>query len=213
MRGDHTKGLVVFRAMEIDFARWDLPALGAAWQAARPFPHVIVDGLVADDALHTLRAAMAEEPHWPNSNEIYEMMGSAQPMSHPTLRAFEATLGGHAAVEAVRAVTGKPVGRIEMRSYVFMPGMYLLPHSDCQRAIGRLVAFAFYLWPGPCEGGELELFDCVVDGDAVVTSHPAGTIEPRANRLVLFDVSPASLHQVREVRAGARLSLSGWFYT
>jgi len=29
--------------------------------------------------------------------------------------------------------------------------------------------------------------------------------------MVLFDVSNASLHQVREVLAGTRVSLTGWF--
>ncbi len=33
-----------------------------------------------------------------------------------------------------------------------------------------------------------------------------------ANRLVVFDVSDVSLHQVREVLAGLRISLAGWFY-
>ena len=35
--------------------------------------------------------------------------------------------------------------------------------------------------------------------------------EPRENRIVIFEVTPASLHQVREVVRGARVSLSGWF--
>jgi len=40
----------------------------------------------------------------------------------------------------------------------------------------------------------------------------ARVIEPRANRLVVFDVSDGSLHQVREVVSGLRISLAGWFY-
>jgi len=40
----------------------------------------------------------------------------------------------------------------------------------------------------------------------------ARLIEPRPNRLVVFDVSDVSLHQVREVVGGLRISLAGWFY-
>jgi len=46
----------------------------------------------------------------------------------------------------------------------------------------------------------------------VTEQHPVKCIEPRANRLVLFEVGPAAVHQVRGVTAGARVSLSGWFY-
>jgi len=45
-----------------------------------------------------------------------------------------------------------------------------------------------------------------------VATEPAGQIEPRPNRLVVFEVSEASLHQVREVIGGLRISLAGWFY-
>jgi hypothetical protein len=196
----------------IDFSRWDVAALGESWRQARPFAHVVLDDLVPSDALDGLRRAVAEEPHWPNRGEIYDMMASALPTAHPTLRSFEGALGGADGLAAVRAITGKAVERIEMRSYVYLAGQYLLPHSDCRTGMGRLVAYTFYLWQGPMEGGELELFACDMDGGLVVATRPALTITPRANRLVLFDVTPATLHQIREVRSGARLSLSGWFY-
>ena len=48
-------------------------------------------------------------------------------------------------------------------------------------------------------------------GDELISARPAHRVEPRANRLVLFDVTNASLHQVREVLAGNRVSLAGWF--
>jgi Rps23 Pro-64 3,4-dihydroxylase Tpa1-like proline 4-hydroxylase len=67
-----------------------------------------------------------------------------------------------------------------------------------------LLAFAYYLpTPAPPEGGELELFRGF---------ESARVIEPRPNRLVVFDVGDGTLHQVREVLAGLRLSLAGWFY-
>jgi Rps23 Pro-64 3,4-dihydroxylase Tpa1-like proline 4-hydroxylase len=49
------------------------------------------------------------------------------------------------------------------------------------------------------------------DGDLVRTES-ARLVEPHGNRLVVFDVSDASLHQVREVTGGLRISLAGWFY-
>ena len=51
-----------------------------------------------------------------------------------------------------------------------------------------------------------------MDGDEVVSSRPAIQIKPQDNRMVIFDVTNASLHQVCEVLAGARVSLTGWFF-
>jgi Rps23 Pro-64 3,4-dihydroxylase Tpa1-like proline 4-hydroxylase len=138
-------------------------------------------------------------------------MGSAETVSHPVLREFHAALGAPAMLDAVRAITGRPVARCDLRSYVYVAGSYLLPHADSRASIGRLVAYAYYLHTGGCDGGELELFDCTMNGDELIAATPAQRIVPRDNRMVMFDVTNASLHQVCEVLAGARVSLTGWF--
>ncbi len=81
------------------------------------------------------------------------------------------------------------------------------------QAGSRALAYAWYLSsPEPPVGGELELYRCEHDGLALTVTEPARLIEPVANRLAVFDVSDVSLHQVREVLAGLRISLAGWFY-
>ena len=111
-------------------------------------------------------------------------------------------------------VTGKALRRAEMRAYAYREGHYLLPHTDHQADVGRALAFAYYVpSPEPPRGGELELFACTTDDAGAITHVASGTtIEARPNRLVVFDVGDASLHQVREVLEGVRISLSGWFY-
>lgn len=114
-------------------------------------------------------------------------------------------------LEAIRAISGRPVTSADLRSYVYVPGSYLLPHADSRASIGRMVAFAYYLFTEGCEGGELELYACEMAGDELTSARSAHVVMPRANRMVLFDVTNASLHQVREVTAGNRVSLTGWF--
>lgn len=197
----------------IDFECWDADAMASAWRAAKPFGHVIIDDLVPPQRLDELRRAVASEPHWPEGAEFYEVMGSATPPAHQALRGFAGSLGCPEALDALRRITGKRVSRVDVRSYVYLAGSYLLPHSDCRADVGRALAYAFYLLPAAaCRGGELELFDCVEEDGEVTATAPGPVIAPAANRLVLFDVSPVSLHQVREVLSGGRVSLSGWFY-
>jgi Rps23 Pro-64 3,4-dihydroxylase Tpa1-like proline 4-hydroxylase len=195
----------------IDLAKWDLPHRANEWRAARPFAHLVIDDLVDAPSLAALCTAVAAEPHWPNRGEIFDLMGSADQVQHPTLRAFHAELGAPEILSAVRMLSGRPIDRVDLRSYVYMPGNYLLPHTDCRTSMGRQVAYAYYLYSREVEGGELELFDCSMQGDDIVATRPALRIEPRENRMVIFEVTPASLHQVREVVRGARVSLSGWF--
>jgi Rps23 Pro-64 3,4-dihydroxylase Tpa1-like proline 4-hydroxylase len=198
----------------LDFSRLLDLELAAAWRAAAPFPHLILDDLVPSERRAELLDAFGEEPCTRLHDEIFELLASAKDVEHPALRAFQDDLGGPSVCAALARITGESVARVEMRAYAFEAGDYLLPHSDHQRGVGRALAFAYYLdTPFPVEGGELELFACDLDGDgAVIATRSARRIPPTPNRIVIFDVGDASLHQVREVTRGSRFSLSGWFY-
>ncbi len=197
----------------IDVAGWDLPGLAERWRAARPFPHLLIDGLLGRERLKELRAEFAKEPHWPVGDQIYEFVTSGWPPARPGLVDFFAALSTPEVLRAVAAISGEAVTRLEGRGYVYLAGSYLLPHADYREGEGRAVAFVYYLAPDEgLQGGELELFDCVVEGGELVSAKPALRIEPRPDRLALFAVSPTTLHQVREVLQGGRASLAGWFY-
>ncbi len=185
----------------LEFAPLDTDALAAQWRAAAPFPHVQVESLISDKALSALRYGVSAEPHWPNRSELYEMMASGDEVTNRMLGRFATAIRAPEFMAAVTAITGKSVSSVQVRSYVYLEGSYLLPHTDLGDGSERRVAWIFYLSERTaCEGGELELF-----------GEPPTLIEPIANRLVLMDVSDDSLHQVREVTRGARISLAGWF--
>ncbi|MBA3464879.1 MAG: 2OG-Fe(II) oxygenase [Deltaproteobacteria bacterium] len=176
----------------------DEAALAAAWREAQPFPHLVFDDVVpATPVLDVLddEAVVRQE------GDIFCFEASGD------LHELSASFGAVLAPPLAR-ITGKPVTRAELRAYAYRPGHYLLPHSDHQDGLERLLAFAYYLpSPEPLTGGELELYRQTPE-----RIDSALLISPEANRLVVFDVSDVSLHQVREVLAGLRLSLAGWFY-
>ncbi len=188
----------------------DEDALAAAWRAAQPFPHVVIDDFAGDvDAL----LALVDEEHVDRyEGDLFIFEASAPEPRSDELRAVHASFAA-ALVAPLARITGKPLARADMRAYAYRPGHYLLPHTDHQDGLDRAIAYAYYLpSPAPPTGGELELFRCAVADREIVSVESARTIAPRANRLVLFDVGDASLHQVREVVAGLRISLAGWFY-
>lgn len=197
----------------VAFDSWDTDALRAQWRAARPFPHVVIDDALDPEAVASLREAVAREPHWPNRGEIYEMMASSVELTHPVLRELAREMGSPRSRQVIREVCGAESSQVEVRSYVYLPGSYLLPHTDFGDGRERRVSYALYLGAagGTLRGGELVLYDCERAGDLILRTQAACEIEPRAGRLVLMDVSPGSLHEVREVVEGARLSFAGWF--
>lgn len=190
----------------------DERGLAAAWRAAQPFPHLVFDAFVPEPALPALLAVLEDEPVERYESDLFAFEATAP---EPTTAAFRDLRASFAAALApsLSRITGKPVARADLRAYAYRVGHYLLPHSDNQLGHERVLAFAYYLpSPDPPDGGELELFRCPIEHGEITATESARLIEPRPNRLVVFDVSDTSLHQVREVLGGLRISLAGWFY-
>ena len=197
----------------ITFQHWNRTQLRKEWEQAQPFPHVIVDNAVPADRLQTLREAVAAEPHGPNCSALYEMMASAETVQHATLRGFQQSLQIPSFLETLHAITTRRVQTADLRSYVYLEGSFLLPHTDSGRDNRRQIAYMLYLSdPAHSTGGELLLYEATLHKGEVVATRQASSIRPEAGRLVLFEVSNHSLHEVSEITQGARVSLTGWFY-
>ncbi len=190
----------------------DLDALSRQWRAARPFPHLVVDDVLSPDELAELFAILDEESVDPYEGDILSFEASPPEPRTAELRAVRESFAA-AFAPSLERITGKPITRADLRAYAYRVGHYLLPHSDHREGLARMLAYAYYLpSPEPPTGGELELFRCAIANGELTETTSALLIEPRGNRLVVFDVSDVSLHQVREVTAGLRMSLAGWFY-
>lgn len=189
----------------------EVERLQRAWREAAPFPHVVIDGVIDEETLGRWMEILEEEGVDGYEGDLFAF--EATPVVARSEAFEEVRRGIEAMAPWLARVTGKRVARADVRAYAYRVGHYLLPHSDHREGLGRQIAFAYYLpSPEPPVGGELELFACRVEAGEIVETTSARVIEPRANRIVLFDVSDVSLHQVREVMAGLRLSLAGWFY-
>jgi hypothetical protein len=191
----------------------DEARLADEWRSARPFPHLVFDDVVGGAAMPELLAILDEEPVETFASEVYTFDASHPEPRTDGLRRLRESFAATFAPPLAR-ITKKTLRRVDLRAYAYREGHYLLPHSDHQEGVGRALAFAFYVpSPEPPTGGELELFRCDVDERGeIIATESAKIIEPRGDRLVVFDVGDVSLHQVREVLSGLRISLSGWFY-
>lgn len=190
----------------------DEAQLAHDWRAAWPFPHLVFDDFVPADRLADLLATLDEEPVDRYEGDIFVFDASAPEPATPELRELRASFA-HLLAPPLSRITDRALHRVDMRTYAYRVGHYLLPHCDHQDGLERQLAYAYYLpSPEPPSGGELEMFACRAEGGELIATERAVLIEPVPNRLVVFEVSPLSLHQVCEVIAGLRLSLAGWFY-
>jgi Rps23 Pro-64 3,4-dihydroxylase Tpa1-like proline 4-hydroxylase len=177
---------------------------------ADPFRHWILDDACArpDELLQIIDDEGVEL----YEGDIFRFDATAPEPRGAELRTLRDTFAA-ALAPALSQLCGKHLTRADMRAYAYRSGHYLLPHTDHREGLERVLAYAYYLpTPEPPIGGELELFACTSNGVELMSTTSAKLIEPRANRLVVFEVGDLSLHQVREVLSGMRLSLAGWFY-
>jgi hypothetical protein len=192
--------------------RADPDKLAAEWRAAAPFPHVVIDDVVEAADLNELMDILDEEPVERSDGDIFSFEATAPEPTTPAFREVREQFARDLAPVFSR-VGGKNVTRVDMRAYAYRPGHFLLPHTDHQDGLGRVYAYAYYLpSPEPAVDGELELYACEIADGELVDIVSARRIAPRPNRLVVFEVGDRSLHQVREVLGGLRISLAGWFY-
>ncbi|MGE0398882.1 MAG: 2OG-Fe(II) oxygenase [Kofleriaceae bacterium] len=190
----------------------DEAALATAWRSAAPFPHLVIDDFLDPACLDEIMAILDEEGVERFEADLYAFDATAPEPHTEEMRALR-TAWARALAPALSRITGTPVSTADLRAYAYRAGHYLLPHADHQDGLERKLAFAYYLpSPEPVTGGELELYRCRVEDGELVEIHSAKLVDPRPNRISIFDVSDVSLHQVREVLGGLRLSLSGWFY-
>jgi Rps23 Pro-64 3,4-dihydroxylase Tpa1-like proline 4-hydroxylase len=175
-----------------------------------PFRHVILDD--ACERPDELLELLEEEPVEPYQGDLFMFEATAPEPRTRELRELRDRFAAELA-PGLSELTGTRVSRVDMRAYAYRVGHYLLPHTDHREGLDRVLAYAYYLpSPEPPAGGELELYACSASDGELTAMTSAKIIEPRANRLVVFEVGDRSLHQVREVLAGLRISLAGWFY-
>lgn len=181
-----------------------------AWSSAAPFPHLVIDDAARDP--EALLGLIEEEAVARYEGDLFVFEATPPEPRSDELKRVRAEFAA-AYTASLSRITGHAVSKIDMRAYAYRPGHYLLAHTDHQDGLQRRLAYAYYLpSPDAPAGGELELFACETDHGEITATHSAKLIEPVPNRLAIFEVSDRSLHQVREVLGGLRLSLAGWFY-
>lgn len=203
----------------------DPEALNAGYQAARPFPHIVIDNLFPQDMLEQVREVFPrpdgiEWRRFDNAEEkklgfwhtceidpyLYDFL---QAMNAPPMLKFLETLTGIEGLVPDPYFGGAGLHQI-------LPGGFLKVHADFnvhpKLNLDRRLNMLIYLnkdWQDEW-GGHLELWDA-----GITTCHEK--IAPLFNRTVIFSTTDTSFHghphPLQCPEGESRKSLSFYYYT
>lgn len=180
-----------------------------------PFYHRVIDNFLPEDTLKEVIERHRETEFYEKHSDLFHFLQSNELKNEKQFSSFLGLVRNE--MQKDLSYLNKKVEEEEMDLFasIYDPGHYLLPHDDC--ITQRVLAFSFYL-NSPLEeaenvensgnthskeNGHLALYD--KDGRTVVRR-----VEPVANRLVIFEVSSRSYHEVEMMRIGRRAALTGW---
>lgn len=212
--------------LELGRLEADLPRLAEAYRTATPFPHAVLDDVLAPEVLERLVAEHDAVPQrsWTNYLHLNERkFAHRDPAAWgPTLRAVTDALMAPDTIRFLEQLTGidgllpdpSMDGGGLHRSH---RGGFLNVHADFTAHHGdpglhRRVNLLLFLNPGWDEGwgGALELW-------APDMARPVASIAPNGNRIVVFTTTPESYHGHPEALRCpddvARRSLAVYYFT
>ncbi|XP_004626032.1 prolyl 3-hydroxylase OGFOD1 isoform X1 [Octodon degus] len=179
-----------------------------------PFPHCVIPNFIeSQDFLEGLHKELLSLDFHEKYNDLYKFQQSddLKKRREPHISALRKLLfeDFRAWLSDISSIDLEPTIDMSCAKYEFTDA--LLCHDD--ELEGRRVAFILYLVPpwDSALGGTLDLYST---DEHFQPKQIIKSLVPAWNKLVFFEVSPVSFHQVSEVLSEekSRLSISGWFH-
>ncbi len=177
-----------------------------------PFPHLAIDEFFIEEKLDEVISALEDEEFFLKEADLFQFIQTSDlsESSNPIFREFVSFLLSEEFQSFIEAITSCKLSRkkVDVTGNIYSDTDYLICHDD--KLPERKIAFIFYLTDLKEKiGGSLNLFESEHSYPTIVTKK----IIPRYNRLMFFEVTPTSFHEVEEVVGEYfRVSLTGWLY-
>lgn len=179
-----------------------------------PFLHCVIPNFIrSQDFLDSLQKELLNLDFHEKYNDLYKFQQSddLKKRKEPHISALRKLMfeDFRAWLSDVSQIDLEPTIDMSCAKYEFTDA--LLCHDD--ELEGRRIAFILYLVPSwdRSFGGTLDLYDT---DEHFQPKQIVKSLIPSWNKLIFFEVSPVSFHQVSEVLSEekSRLSISGWFH-
>jgi Rps23 Pro-64 3,4-dihydroxylase Tpa1-like proline 4-hydroxylase len=177
----------------------------------KPYPYIQIEDFFDAEIFTGLTHAVGKLEFFPKSSDLFEFYQTSDLVSitEPTLTAFKEYLYSEKFISYIEELTGTQLStKADLFVSIYQDTNYLLPHDD---KIGtRKIAFLVYVTEfSEEEGGALEIWD----NNGKEPTKIVDKVIPKANSMVLFEVSEKSFHAVEEVTVDKqRIAITGWYH-
>ncbi len=184
--------------------------------AGNPFRHILIADFLKQGKNELLLKELKKENFYRKEADLFKLSQTQELRytKNKLLQSFYALFASAEFRDFIASMTGiKLKDSIDMSGALYQDTDYLLCHDD--QLSGRKIAYIFYLSAGFTEkdGGALVFFRAKKRSSKLMPGDAAKQYTPKANSLMLFEVSPISFHEVAEnVSNKNRYTIGGWLH-
>ncbi len=171
----------------------------------KPFLHFEIENFLEEEFAVNLLKALAKEKYFRKESDLFSFWQTNDLITskNKIIQKFRSLLLAKDFITQLEKATKIKIKKntIDLSSSLYQNTDHLLCHDD--QLENRKIAFIFYLTTlKKGEGGSL-----------ILHGKKTKKIVPKFNKIVLFQVSKKSLHEVEEVLVDKqRISIGGWFH-
>ena len=195
-----------------NFEKNSLDSLRNRFRKGMPYPHIVIDNFLQVDKARLLLKELKKEEFKEKEADLFKFNQTDDLYfsKNKKIKEFHKACCNWEFFNFISHMTGvKFKGTLDMAGTLYESADYLLCHDD--ELEGRKIAYVLYLSEefGPKDGGAFCLFDSVKGKPNKIVKKYG----PRFNRLLLFEVSEKSFHEVEEnLSKKTRYAISGWLH-
>ncbi len=179
------------------------------FESSLPFKHIVIDNFLDTEFAVKLISELKKQKFDFKETDLFAFYQTKDlfKTSNPVIKEFIQVLSNELR-ESISNMTNKKINKIDVFGSIYKDTNYLICHDDMLE--NRAFAYILYLNDYSQEdGGRLRLYHCENNKPLVI----AKEIMPKFNKLVVFEVSSKSFHDVSEVLTkNNRYTITGWYH-
>ncbi len=181
---------------------------------AKPFKHLQIKNFLIEEKAITLQEALQEMHFEQKESDLFKFSQTQdfETINNKILKSLQQLFREKEFIAYIEKISAISItkNRIDMAGTCYQSTDFLLPHND---NVGtRKIAFMLYLSEtfSQNDGGALIFYNTKNKHPTT----PAQSYIPEQNSFIIFEVSPASFHEVEEnLSQKKRYTIGGWFHT
>jgi len=176
----------------------------------KPFAHLSIKNFLKKEKAIELLKKLQQEKFYLKDSDLFTFLQTNDIISTEVkvLKEFRDFFNSEKFINYIFRLTGVVISndKLDMFASLYQDTHYLLPHDD--QLDSRKIAYVLFL-SNQQSSGALALYDSKEGTPQKVVKE----IFPEFNKLILFEVSDKSFHEIKEVIGNTqRIAITGWFH-